>query len=123
MTQDTASGKHRGLTVTDAFNAEFHVPDKAWQLKSWRDIAKREIKRWIEDEAYSDLVTKEIMKNEFMGPFTKFLYHFAFQCKGCGWGVMIDFNENSQRVFLPDKYYKWMHEIRDEINNENNKQL
>lgn len=53
------------------------------------------------------------MTQESMGPFTKFLYHFASLCE-CGWGVLIDFNERSQRVFLPDRYYKWMHQLRDE---------
>lgn len=84
------------------------------RLKSWEDIAKAEITRWLTDDAYRDEVTKTTMKNEMMGEFTKFLYHFAYLCEA-GWGVMIDFNERSQRVFLPDHYYKWMHRLRDEI--------
>lgn len=108
------------MTTEELFNQEFHLPSDvaAWKLSSWKEIAKQEIRRWVEDEAFSDYVTANVMKNEWMGPFTKFLYHFAHQCKGCGWGVMIDFNEHSQRVFLPDRYYKWMHEIREEVYNE-----
>lgn len=89
--------------------------DEPGKLKSWEHIARREITRWLNDNEYREKVTRETMKNEMMGPFTKFLYHFAFQCQ-CGWGVMIDFNERSQRVFLPDHYYKWMHKLKDEIN-------
>lgn len=84
------------------------------KLSSWKEIAKTEITRWLTDEAYEKEVTESTMKNEFMGPFTKFLYHFASLCE-CGCGVMIDFNEYKQRVFLPDHYYKWMHKLRDEI--------
>jgi hypothetical protein len=54
------------------------------------------------------------MHIENMGPFTKFLYYFAGRCE-CGWGVMIDFNEQKQLVYLTDHYYKWMHSIRDDI--------
>lgn len=85
------------------------------KLKSWETIARREIVKWLTDEAYEKEVTKSTMINESMGPFTKFLYHFASLCE-CGWGVMIDFDERKQRVFLPDHYYKWMHRLRDEAN-------
>ena len=84
------------------------------KLSSWKEIAKAEIKRWLTDEAYEKEVTESTMKNEMMGPFTKFLYHFAWLCE-CGWGVMVDFNERSQRIYLPDHYYKWMHKLRDEV--------
>lgn len=84
------------------------------RLSSWKEIAKAEIKRWYTDEAYEKEVTESTMKNEMMGPFTKFLYHFAFLCE-CDWGVMVDFDKRKQRVFLPDHYYKWMHKLRDEV--------
>lgn len=85
-------------------------------LYSWKDIAKKEIHRWLTDEAYSEEVTRtRLSKDENPpGPFTKFLYHFAWLCE-CGWGVMIDFNEYRQRIYLVDRYYKWMHTLRDEI--------
>lgn len=84
------------------------------KLKSWEQIARKEIHKWLTDEAYEKEVTESTMKNEWMGPFTKFLYHFAYLCE-CGWGVMVDFDERKQRVYLPDHYYKWMHKLRDEI--------
>lgn len=86
------------------------------RLSSWKKHAYREIKRWIEDDEYRDKVTAETLSKDDNppGPFTKFLYHFGFMCE-CGWGVMIDFNERSQRIFLTDHYYKWMHKLRDEI--------
>lgn len=86
------------------------------KLKSWEGIAKTEITRWLTDEDYADKVTTETLRNDDNppGPFTKFLYHFAFMCD-CGWGVMIDFDERKQRVFLPYHYYRWMHRLRDEI--------
>lgn len=84
------------------------------KLKSWEAIARKQIYRWLTNDAYQAEVCATTMKNEFMGPFTKFLYHFAYLCE-CGWGVMVDFDERKQRVFLPDHYYKWMHKLRDEI--------
>ena len=106
------------MTTEELFHQEFRLPaDKnSAVLKNWEHIARQEITRWIENREYEEMITREVMKLEYMGPFTKFLYHFAFQCKGCGWGVMIDFNEHKQRVFLPDHYYKWMHKLLDEIN-------
>lgn len=91
--------------------------EKWWSLKSWEPIARKEIYRWLTDEDYQKEVTESTMINEFMGPFTKFLYHFAYLCE-CGWGVMVDFNERKQRVYLCNLYYKWMHRLRDEILNE-----
>lgn len=88
--------------------------DKPYRLASWDKIARREIYRWLTDEAYEKEVITTTMTTESIGPFTKFLYHFATLCE-CGWGVMIDFNERRQRVFLTDRYYKWMHKLRDEI--------
>lgn len=84
------------------------------KLKSWEEIARKEIHRWLTDKAYENEVTESTMRDEWMGPFTKFLYHFAWLCE-CGWGVMVDFDERKQRVYLPDHYYKWMHKLRDEI--------
>lgn len=83
------------------------------KLKSWEPFARAEIYKWLTDEAYQDEINKTTMTQESMGPFTKFLYHFSSLCE-CGWGVLIDFNERSQRVFLPDHYYKWMHKLKDE---------
>lgn len=91
--------------------------DSPWNLKSWEAIAKREIQKWLDDDSYKDEVCKTTMTGESMGPFTKFLYHFAYQCEA-GWGVMVDFDERKQRVFLPDHYYKWMHKLRNELKTE-----
>lgn len=35
----------------------------------------------------------------------------ALSCQA-GWGVMVDFNEHAQRIYLVDPYYKWMHKLR-----------
>jgi hypothetical protein len=90
------------------------------RLSSWREIAKQQIKRWLEDDFFSDEITREMLKNDDNppGPFTKFLYWFALSCDGAGWGVMVDFSERNQQIYLVDKYYKWMHKLRDEIINE-----
>ncbi len=88
--------------------------DNPHKLKSWEKIARQEIYKWLTDEAYEKQVTETTMNGEMMGPFTKFLYHFAYLCE-CGWGVMIDFNERKQRVYLPDRYYKWMHGLKAEV--------
>ena len=100
-------------TIAQTVSRKYKVEEPR-KLSSWKEIAKAEIKRWLTDEAYEKEVTESTMKNEMMGPFTKFLYHFASLCE-CGWGVMIDFSDYKQRVFLPDHYYKWMHKLRDEI--------
>ncbi len=84
-------------------------------LAYWKEKARSEIYRWLTDDEFSERVIKETMKNEMIGPFTKFLYHFAHECQSAGWGVMVDFNERSQKVHLTDRYYKWMHKLRDEI--------
>jgi len=62
-------------------------------------------------------VSNEVLKNDDNPPggFTRFLYWFGMSCEA-GWGTMIDFNEYRQRIFLVDKYYVWMHKLRDEIN-------
>lgn len=86
------------------------------KLSYWKEKAKIEITKWVKDDDFRDKISRETLKNEMLGPFTKFLYHFACTCN-CSWGVMVDFNERSQRVFLVDRYYKWMHELRDEIEN------
>jgi hypothetical protein len=82
-------------------------------LKSWEEHAKREIKRYLETDNVTDIIG-DCMKNEWLGPFTKFLYWFALNCE-TGWGVMVDFNEYRQQIFLCDRYYKWMHKVRDEM--------
>ena len=84
------------------------------KLKSWEKIARQEIHHWLMDDEYKQEICDTTMTCEMMGPFTKFLYHFACKCEA-PWGVLIDFNERSQRVFLPNHYYKWMHLLRDEI--------
>jgi hypothetical protein len=84
------------------------------KLSSWTAIAKWEITKWLCDAEFKERITREVMSMEDMGPFTKFLYYFAFECQ-TGWGVMVDFNEYRQRVFLTDHYYKWMHQLRDEV--------
>jgi len=85
------------------------------KLSSWNDIAITELKKWYLDEEYQKDILLRVMVGENMGPFTKFLYYFAGKCK-CSWGVMIDFNERSQKIFLTEHYYKWMHKLRDELN-------
>jgi predicted RNA-binding protein len=42
------------------------------------------------------------------------LYWFALSCE-TGWGVMVDFNDYAQRIYLCDHYYKWMHKLRDKL--------
>jgi hypothetical protein len=83
-------------------------------LSSWKEIAVKEITRWLEDDEYKDKICRTTMTEELLGPFTKFLYHFAWLCES-GWGVMVDFNERTQRIYLTNFYYKWMHTLRDEI--------
>jgi len=86
------------------------------KLSSWKEIAKAEITKWLTDDDYQNHVTiTTLSKAENPpGPFTKFLYHFAWMCE-CGWGVMVDFSDRSQQIYLTDHYYKWMHKLRDEI--------
>jgi hypothetical protein len=90
--------------------------DNPRRLSSWERIAKKQILRWLNDDEFSSRITRETLKNDEHppGPFTKFLYWFACSCQA-GWGVMVDFNEYRQRVYLTDKYYKWMHKLRDEL--------
>ena len=92
---------------------KYTVPDPG-KLKSWEPVAKKELYKWLTDEAYQQEVCNTTMTKESMGPFTKFLYHFAWLCE-CGWGVMVDFNEYRQSTFLTHHYYKWMHRLRDEM--------
>lgn len=94
--------------------AQVYKVEDPRNLLSWEKVAKAEIKRWLTDESYENEITKSTMTSEMIGPFTKFLYHFAFKCEA-DWGVMVDFNERRQRVFLPNHYYKWMHKLRDEV--------
>jgi len=91
---------------------EKYKVDDPRKLSSWKARASAEISRWLDDEEYQKEIFRTTMVNESMGPFTKFLYHFAAKCEA-PWGVLIDFDERKQRVFLPDHYYKWMHQIRD----------
>jgi hypothetical protein len=86
-------------------------------LAYWKKSAKSEIYKWLIDEEFRDKISAETLKDESLGPFTKFLYYFGAKCQ-CGWGTMLDFDERKQRVFLTDRYYKWMHKLRDEINEE-----
>lgn len=94
--------------------AEKYKVSEPRKLSSWKEVAKAEITKWLDEEDYRNEITKNTLSGEYIGEFTKFLYYFAGLCQ-CGWGVMVDFNERSQRVFLPDHYYKWMHKLRDEI--------
>lgn len=86
------------------------------KLSSWKKIAQKEIYKYLTDESYQEYVYNTTLSKDENppGPFTRFLYHFAYLCE-CGWGVMVDFNEHRQRVHLTNKYYKWMHELRDEM--------
>lgn len=101
------------MSETDSQRNKYKVSEPR-KLSNWKKIAQKEIYKWLTDEQYQKEVTESTMVGESMGPFTKFLYHFSYLCE-CGWGVMVDFNERKQRVFLPDHYYKWMHKLRDEI--------
>jgi hypothetical protein len=92
---------------------EFKVENPR-KLSSWEEIAKREISRWLNDDQFKSKITRDVMQGEDMGPFTKFLYWFGLSCKA-GWGVMVDFDDRKQRLYLPDHYYKWMHKLRDEL--------
>jgi len=102
----------------EKYNEKFTVPDDVnyRKLSSWTTIAKQQIERWLDDEEFSDYISREVLRNDENppGPFTRFLYWFGFSCEA-GWGTMVDFNEYSQRTHLVDKYYKWMHKLRDEI--------
>jgi hypothetical protein len=94
---------------------KFTVPENvnARVLKSWEEHAKREINRYLETDNVKDIIG-DCMKDEALGPFTKFLYWFALNC-ATGWGVMVDFSDRAQRIYLCDNYYKWMHKLRDEL--------
>lgn len=106
--------------MNDYSQEEFRLPEgvNALRLSNWKEIAMQQIKRFYEDEDFYLYISKEVFKNDENppGPFTRFLYWFGFSCKGCGWGVMVDFNEYRQRTVLCDRYYKWMHQVRDEMN-------
>jgi len=102
----------------EKYNEKFTVPDDVnyRKLSSWKKIAWKQIERWLDDDEFREYVSKEVLKNADNppGPFTRFLYWFGFSCEA-GWGTMVDFNERSQQSHLVDKYYKWMHQLRDEI--------
>lgn len=102
----------------EKYDEKFNVPDDVnyRKLSSWTDIAKKQIERWLDDEDFYNYCSTEVLKNaEYPpGPFTRFLYWFGLSCQA-GWGTMVDFNEYSQKTHLVDKYYKWMHKLRDEI--------
>lgn len=100
----------------DKYEEKFTVPEAPRKLSSWTMIAKRQIERWLDDEEFHKYMSNEVMSKDENppGPFTRFLYWFGLSCQA-GWGVMIDFNEYRQQIFLCDHYYKWMHKLRDEI--------
>ena len=99
----------------DLSGVRFSVPEgRESCLSEWKARAKEQIKRWLIEDRYEEWITANTLKEEFLGPFTKFLYWFGGSCK-CGWGVMIDFSDHKQRVFLPNHYYNWMHKLRDEV--------
>ena len=62
---------------------EKYKVEEPYKLSSWERIAKAEINRWFTDEVYKKEITENTLKNESIGPFTKFLYHFAHLCE-CG---------------------------------------
>jgi hypothetical protein len=86
-------------------------------LAYWERQAKKQIFKWLNDDDFRESITKNTLSKDENppGPFTKFLYYFAARTQA-GWGVMVDFNERNQKVFLTDHYYKWMHKLRDELN-------
>lgn len=97
----------------EKYEEKFRV-DHPRKLKSWEKIAKEQIIRYLNDDDFRGYISTEVMKLDENppGPFTRFLYWFALSCQA-GWGVMVDFNDRAQRIFLVDPYYKWMHELRD----------
>lgn len=99
----------------EKYKEEFRVENPR-KLKSWEQIAKRQILRYLNDEDFRHYIATEVMKLDENppGPFTRFLYWFALSCQA-GWGVMVDFNDRAQRIYLVDPYYKWMHTLRDEL--------
>ncbi len=103
----------------EKYEEEFRVENPR-RLKSWEQIAKAQIQRFYNDDEFHKYVSTQVMRNDENppGPFTRFLYWFAFSCKA-GWGVMVDFNDRAQRIYLVDPYYKWMHKLRDEMNESN----
>ena len=94
---------------------KFKVPEDVNHriLKSWEEHARREITRYLLTDDVKEIIG-DCMKDEWLGPYTKFLYWFALNCE-TGWGVMVDFNDRKQSIYLCDKYYKWMHILRDDI--------
>ena len=40
--------------------------ENSGKLKSWEQIARKEIHKWLTDEAYEKEVTESTMKNEIM---------------------------------------------------------
>lgn len=102
----------------EKYNEKFTVPDDVnyRKLSSWRKIAWKQIERWLDDDEFREYVSTQVLRNADNppGPFTRFLYWFGLSCEA-GWGTMVDFNERSQQTHLVDRYYKWMHQLRDEI--------
>jgi hypothetical protein len=105
----------------EKYEEKFHA-DHPRKLSSWEQAAKRQILRYQNDDDFRHYISTEVMKLDENppGPFTRFLYWFALSCQA-GWGVMVDFNEYRQRIHLVDKYYKWMHKLRDELDEANGK--
>lgn len=102
--------------IEEKYEEKFHAEEPR-KLSSWRTIAWKQIKRFYEDDDFNQYISTQVMRNADNppGPFTRFLYWFALSCQA-GWGVMVDFSDRSQQIYLCDKYYKWMHKLRDEIN-------
>lgn len=102
----------------EKYDEKFTVPEDVnyRKLSVWRDIAWKQIERWLDDDDFHKYISTEVLKNAENppGPFTRFLYWFGLSCEA-GWGTMVDFNERSQQTFLVDRYYQWMHKLRDEI--------
>lgn len=111
---------HNNPLVNEAkekYEEKFHCEGESRKLSSWRAIAQSQIQRFYNDDDFYHYVSTQVMRNAENppGPFTRFLYWFALSCQA-GWGVMVDFSERSQQIYLCDKYYKWMHKLRDELN-------
>lgn len=98
------------------YEMELTVEEFPRKLSSWRKHAWKQIERYLDDDEFRDYFANVFFSKaeDKPGPFTCFLYWFG-QCCQTGWGVMIDFNEYQQKIFLCDHYYKWMHKVRDEI--------
>lgn len=85
-----------------------------YKLKSWERIISREIVKLYQSPEYEKEICSTTLPGESLGPFTKFLYHLGYICDA-PFGVLIDFNERTQKIYLTNGFYKYVHKLRDKI--------